>query len=220
MILYQTTKSKDVIISCGVNAPHGVGHPYEQWATTNFLTHTSKFTSLSIRTWVAEYPHGSKSHAESPYGFKVHAFEWAFSQGFVHVLWLDSVISLVKDPQPIFETIERDGFFCLADAEWISRTSRADLFSYHKLTPYQTRTWRAMQGSVIGFDATNDRLMAVYSEWKDQEQRGLFSKGDSPNHRWDEACLTCSLAKRGIPPTYFETSGHPHSLEKLWVTFK
>jgi len=77
-----------------------------------------------------------------------------------------------------------------------------------------------MHGSVIGFNATNPKLMAVFSEWKDQEAKGLFVRGPAKDHRWDEACLACSLYKRGIPPTYFETSGHPRSEVKLWSSYK
>jgi len=216
MILDHQVSKTHVVISCGTNAP------YPEWAKKSFFKHRDEHLNYSFRTWVDEYPKGSRSHDQSPYGFKVFAFNWALSEGYTHILWIDSAISFVSNPQPIFDFINNEGFFCVADSTGnLKRACRHDLFAYHNLTPDQTEDWHFMGGSVIGFNSHSPKLMEVFHEWSAQERDGYFHSASWPNHRWDETCLGLSLYKRGIAPIPLDISGHPFAkTNRIWTSYK
>lgn len=67
------------------------------------------------------YPEGCKSHAIEPYAFKPACLD-VVRQGYDRVIWCDASGWLAKDPKPIFDIIDRDGYFILnggwSNAQW------------------------------------------------------------------------------------------------------
>jgi len=56
-------------------------------------------------------PPGCPSHDDVPYGFKAFSLEMAQSRGYGPSLWCDSSTWFLRNPAPVFERIERDGYY-------------------------------------------------------------------------------------------------------------
>lgn len=61
--------------------------------------------------WRDEYPPGSPTHEEAPFAFKAFAVQAAMNQGPQSVLWLDSAVMPVKPLAPLWDLIERQGYW-------------------------------------------------------------------------------------------------------------
>src|ERR1700757_3475458 len=63
----------------------------------------NEFKGIDLLLWRHDMPNGSRSHQESPYGFKVHCIKAAYELGYTSVLWIDAPAYAVKvDISPIF----------------------------------------------------------------------------------------------------------------------
>ncbi len=61
--------------------------------------------------WTDELPPGCPSHDEVPYAFKAHALEMARACGYGPVVWADASSWFLRDPEPLFARIKRDGYY-------------------------------------------------------------------------------------------------------------
>lgn len=61
--------------------------------------------------WDDRLPPGCPTHEQSPYAFKAHALNMVGTQGAEAVLWCDASTWFLRDPSPLFERIERDGYY-------------------------------------------------------------------------------------------------------------
>lgn len=61
--------------------------------------------------WTDETPPGCPSHDESPYAFKAHALAMARHRGYGTTVWADASTWFLRHPAPLFERIERDGYY-------------------------------------------------------------------------------------------------------------
>lgn len=71
------------------------------------------FAGAKLCTWADCLPDGSPSHGSIPYAFKGFALR-QLSNEFETLLWCDACIMPIRSMEPLFERIERDGY-------WISR---------------------------------------------------------------------------------------------------
>lgn len=72
-------------------------------------------------------------HAQRPYAFKAYALEMARRDGMQTLLWCDSSIVCLRDLRPLFERIERDGYW-IANNGWTNYEWTADS-AYEALFP-------------------------------------------------------------------------------------
>jgi hypothetical protein len=61
--------------------------------------------------WRDMLPAGSPAHVEIPYAFKAYALREAIASGAKTLLWADASIVPVRDLTPLWERIERDGYW-------------------------------------------------------------------------------------------------------------
>jgi len=73
--------------------------------------------------WDDDVPPGCPSHEQSPYAFKAHALDMAHVRGAELVLWCDASTWFLRNPAPVFERIERDGY-------WLWRNPLEDMGAF------------------------------------------------------------------------------------------
>ena len=61
--------------------------------------------------WNDRMPPGCPDHNDMMYGFKAYALEMARAMGYGPALWCDASTWFLHNPEPIFERIERDGYY-------------------------------------------------------------------------------------------------------------
>jgi hypothetical protein len=79
--------------------------------------------------WADAMPPGSPAHKDVPYAFKAFAIDAARQRGFRYVLWADSSIRPIRPLDPLWDLIERQGY-------WISRNYSWNNFEWTWPTAY------------------------------------------------------------------------------------
>ena len=149
-------------------------------------------STAAFMSWDMGLPRGSPRHQDHPYGFKPYAVAAARDAGHRYVLWLDSAIVLIKDPQKIFDAIRRDGYYFRANGwgcgQWMTDRS----LEIMKLTRDEAMLMPDFVGSCMGFDLQNPAVAAWFDEWYRHATDGAF-QGDWKNDRHqcsgDPRCL-------------------------------
>lgn len=84
---------------------------------------------------VGDYLNKWPTHAQKPYAFKAYALELAAFRDFDTLLWADACMLPVQDMQPLWERIERDGYWMSRNGytnyEWTADSAYPDLFPVH-----------------------------------------------------------------------------------------
>lgn len=171
---------------------------------------------IDLICWKDCLPKGSRSHEESPYGFKVHAIKAAYEMGYTSILWLDSPAYAVKeDISPIFDMIEKKGYYAMSHFDPLERfvgdmSLQAYGWSRNKLGGYNLPS-----GSCYGFRIDgpmpkdwpmNEGDTELFWDFYFQEGDGMFTSEVNGEivHRHDEAILALNLIQRGLPIFLFD----------------
>lgn len=162
----------------------------------------SSLFNIEILTW-KDFPDGSKTHDQSPYGFKLHAIKKAYELHYATVLWLDSPAHCVAaDITPIFEKIEQHGYYAMSHHDplenWVGDTA----LKRFGMTRDQLKGFHLPSGSCYGFDLSSQWVRDMFNEICQCEEDGLFKSeviGPDKWHRHDEAILALVLIKWGMP---------------------
>ena len=90
---------------------------------------------FDVRKYSQEPTMSCPPHATVPYAFKAYALEIARRDGMETLLWCDSSIVCLRDLTPLFERIERDGYWIAnngwTNAQWTADSAYAALFPEH-----------------------------------------------------------------------------------------
>lgn len=86
--------------------------------------------------WLDRLPNDSPSHQDVPYAFKAYALKHAERRGYTSLLWADACIHPVSSLEPIWERIERDGYWFSRNGwtndQWTADSAYPDLFPEYK----------------------------------------------------------------------------------------
>lgn len=151
--------------------------------------------------WSGDFPLGSRSHQESPYGFKVHAMSRAAALGYTSILWLDSPAYAVKeDISPIFEKMEKEGYYVMSHTDPLCNCVGDDVLIKFQVTQDQLNKegLNLPSGSCYGFDLNHYKGNTLFNNMLLHEKEGLFFSKDG-RHRHDEAVLALNMRRLGFP---------------------
>lgn len=176
----------------------------------------------SVLTWKDEYPPGSPTHQENPYAFKVFAFEEARRQGFRNILWCDSSVWAVKNPEPIFSIIQNQGYYLWDSGHWCDTWINDPCLAHFGLTREQAHSIRMISANIMGFDFDMPLTNVFMERWRKACDLGMFKgpwtkqAGDPEQppylgHRHDQSCasliahqLDMNLDLREVNCQYFD----------------
>lgn len=128
---------------------------------------------------------GAPRHEDNPYAFKVYAFEQAMKRGYTQILWLDSSVYAIKNIQPAFDLIERNGYLMQEAGHFVGNWCNERTLRYWELDRQQAMKM-PMYGNagMLGLDVANPIAMAFFRLWKKSMLDGQF-KGSWEDHRHD-----------------------------------
>lgn len=166
---------------------------------------------IDLICWNNVLPIGSRPHAESQYGFKIHAFKYAYEKGYTSVLWLDSAAYAVqKNVSPIFDKIEKESYYAMSHVDPLINQVGDSYLKFYRMKREKLEGFNLPSGTCYGFDLRNPVGMGVgykiYETLRHDEFRGLFKSEttDEWNHRHDEACLAGTLKRMKLPVFIFD----------------
>lgn len=94
------------------------------------------------------------SHQQIPYGFKAYALKLAAEQGYDLLLWADASILPIRSLEPLWERIERNGYWMSINGDWGNHQWTCDA-AYPDLFPNDTmEVARAVNGHIPHVVAT------------------------------------------------------------------
>lgn len=152
-------------------------------------------TDADILFYSKESEVGARSHRESMYGFKPKAFQQAWIMGYRKIVWLDASIVAIKDLNPIFEAIEKDGYF-FQDSGWMnSRWTPQHVKDY-----FGTDEGKMISSGVVGLNLENQMAINFLYLWLKAMGAGMFN-GSHDVYRHDQSCASLIIQNLGLKIT-------------------
>lgn len=197
----ELTKAKICIINAGIGNWYATG--------TRRLKRSLNEVGFAgdILCWEDMYPPNSDSHENVPYYFKIAAFEWALYRGYTHVLWCDSSFWAIKDPMPIFDIINDQGYYMFSTGYNMAETINDHALATLNINRNDVEPFTEWATGCIGINFENPIGRNLYKLWKDYMDMGLSigsrnhdNQSFDPRfkfHRQDQSCwsLACYQLK-------------------------
>ncbi len=151
----------------------------------------------------------AKPHNLVPYQFKLIMIQKARDAGYEQIIWLDSTIKLIKNPQPLLDQATNNGVVVFDNighklSHWIHDSALIALGVNPTDRDY-INTLPQIMACVIIFDFRHPVAQETFEEWWVHSQNGVsFCNGYSSSrpeyiaHRHDQCILSYLLYKRGI----------------------
>ena len=162
--------SSRVIISAGIGSYH-----YRKMLRST-ENHCAVHCADTTRMFFDVLPTGARAHIEDPYGFKIHALKRAVDPGYQHVLWMDATCQPVESIEPLWEHIEREGFYIVKQED----ATLGNWVSDHALGVFGITRDEAMEiplvyTGLVGLNMQNVAGAAIWLNWLHIYRQGAFS---------------------------------------------
>lgn len=145
-----------------------------------------------VLAWKHEHEVGAPPHRDNMYAFKPYAFQKAYEIGYRYLLWLDASMNVIKDLKPIFDIIERDGYF-FQDSGWTN-----DRWTNQAAKEYfSTNEGLMLSSGILGLDMESIVGYAFWVHWLHAAEAGIFN-GSHADHRHDQTCASLIAHKMGL----------------------
>lgn len=124
----------------------------------------------------------------NPYAFKVYCFRKALKAGYRKILYLDSSVFAVRNVQPAFDIIDRDGYLMQEAGHYLKNWINDDALQYFGISR-SALDGVIMYGNagLLGLDFNTEIARTFFEKWEKSMQAGMF-KGSWDDHRHDMAC--------------------------------
>lgn len=195
------SNNKAIIISAGITGWYPAG--------IRRLERTLNFEGWggSILTW-CDYLPECPNHNDIPYYFKIAAFEEAIRQGYTHILWVDASFFAVKNPMPMFDIINDQGFWFFSSGYNLAQSVNDNALHYVGKTRDEAEQQTEWASGCVGINLENPDGKKLYEAWKKYMDAGL-SKGSRLHdnqsadsrflfHRQDQSCLNLAIWELGL----------------------
>lgn len=149
-------------------------------------------TGATILMFDSEESVGAEPHAVNNYSFKPMAMIKAYEKGYRQLLWLDASMLVIKDLEPIFALIEKDGYF-FQDSGWPnSRWTTPEAKEY-----FGTDEGPMLSSGVLGLDLDSEIGYKFFDLWTQAMRDGMFN-GAWDEYRHDQSAASLIAYKLGM----------------------
>lgn len=138
--------------------------------------------------FIGEESVGSPKHLDNPYAFKVYCWLKAIEQGYTQILWIDSSCFAIKNLNPVFDVINKEGYIMQEAGHLVGTWTNDKTLEYFGITREQAMTM-PMYGNAgfLGLNIKKQPAMDFFFRWWDSMLGGCF-KGSWDDHRHDMSC--------------------------------
>lgn len=219
----ELNKYRPVIICAGIGGWYAKGVERLE-RSLNFVGWAGE-----VKFWKDEYPEGSHNHKDVPYYFKISAFEWAIKNGYTHVLWTDASFWAVKNPMPIFDLFNDQGYFAFRSGYNLAQSVNDKALAATNISRDAAEKINEYASGCVGINFENPVGKKLYQLWKNYMDIGL-SKGSREHdgqskdkrflfHRQDQSCLSIAMHKLGLTSQkdmdYIAYFGSEHNKDRV-----
>lgn len=143
--------------------------------------------NIPVLTWKSETDIKAPLHRVNPYAFKVYAFYQAINQGYDTIFWMDASCYLIKDITPLFELIDREGYFMEEAGHWVGKWTNDNARAYFGIDREILDNTPTFTAGCFGLSVFSQTAMAFLDDWRKSMEAGAF-KGSWSDHRHDLTC--------------------------------
>ena len=204
----------------------GIGQHYQEPLHSTRL-HCEVNVPEAWRLTYRQLPHGCPSHQEQMYAFKLHVIQRSIQAGFRYVLWMDTAFQPIASIEPLWEAIERDGWYCPKQGDaMVGQFSTDALLEKFMVTRDQAMLIPLVFSGLVGFDVNRALARRIWHDWMETQALGLWNGAHYNNigqpvvevgqktcghvshdprvlgHRHDEAALSLVLHSYGLVPKH------------------
>lgn len=121
---------------------------------------------------------------DTPYAFKLCAFEEAFQLGYQQVLWLDLSVTVLTDLSQVFEKIKQDGAYFRKSFHGFMEHSgeiiTPDLAQAYNRSQHDLEKIPHYASGILGFDLTNPKVIDLLADWHKLAKQKTFFQSCFP----------------------------------------
>jgi len=172
-----------------------------------------------IMTW-KDWPN-SNFDMSCNYNVKAAAFQEAIENDYTHMLWLDSSVWAIKDPNPIMDIINEDGYYFWANGYNCAQECSDKCLEYFGVTRDEAEKMPVASTSMFGVNISNPIGKEFIERWIQSALDGVFhgsrfhdNQSQDPRflwHRQDQSAasiilnqLDCKIYDPGQYSSYYE----------------
>ena len=215
------SRTKHCIISVGVNGwyPQGLNRLENSLLYHGYYGHIF-FNHHLARDW-------QNQHEQNPYAFKIAAFQNAIDKDYKLILWLDASFWAIKNPYPIFDIMNGDGYFLVSNGNNARQECNDKCLDYFNIGYDEAVNVPMISSGCVGLNMENGTAQEFFNMWKQSCIDGIFkgSRNHNPEesndprflyHRQDQSAASCIAYKLGmkIYPLGEEVTYYPNATEK------
>ena len=175
------------------------------------LTSNKYVIDEPMMMFIDEMPPGSPSHKDNPYAFKAWAMKHAADHAATLLLWADACILPIRSLEPLWERIERDGYWIsrngYRNSEWTTDSAYADLGVTHE----KNDGIEHVVATAFGLNLEHEKGRYIFDEYFRLAQtnafKGPWTGGIGVKHRHDQTALSVVAWRAGCeltdPPNVF-----------------
>lgn len=134
--------------------------------------------------FVGEHTIDAPLHTDNPYAFKVYAFMAAVDAGYDQIMWMDSACYAIKNVNPIFNVIAKEGYFMQEAGHWAGTWTNDRTLDYFGITRDEAMQIPMFTAGFFGLKMADKIASEFFSKWFDAMKAGMF-KGNWTN--WDHS---------------------------------
>lgn len=198
-------------MNCIINAANGYWYPRGQKRLVESLK-AHGFTG-KVLTWCNE-PMNSTFNPKHPYTIKAAALVEAMNLGYKRILWLDCSVWVVKNPDPIFDIIERDGVFMWRSGYSLGQTASDKDLEFAGITRDEAMNMHECASNVVGLNLEMAQTRRLVTWFLEANKAGVCSTSRHHDNqsadprflfaRQDQTAFTIAFHKAGYTHMYVQ----------------
>ena len=172
---------------------------------------------IQLGSWPSTLKYGvSWQHADMPYQFKPYAVWEAYELGYKKILWCDSTIRLLNNPNQLWEKCSELGVLAWDNLGHPLAPYISD-YSIKQLGSPDVSQMKQIMACCIMFDFDNPKTEAIVEDWIDGSLNNSFhpstegsTRSDYKGNKHDQAYLSALMYKYDIPIQDYGELAYPH----------
>jgi hypothetical protein len=195
--------------ACIINVAIGGWYPKGQQRLVRSLVHHG--FNHDILTW-DNFPNDNYDKL-CPYNIKPAALEQALNLGYTHILWLDSSVWAVNDPNKMFDIINGQGYYLGNSGYNCAQTCNDKTLKYFGVTRDEAEEITDCASGILGLNVSNPIAKEFAKLWIKAGKDGAYegsrehdNQSKDPRflfHRQDQSAASIIAHKLGMKLTPF-----------------
>ena len=153
------------------------------------------YDSMLFTDWPKPVRIQSYTQSEMPYQFKVAAIQQAIEAGYSQIIWLDSVMQMLKNPFPLLEKSESGLVFFHNLGHPLKNYICDEAVKLLLIEEYELDDYEQVWGGAFMIDLNKENADLFFDDLKDYSLNGSFKNGGSSRHgfvahRHDQAVMS------------------------------